>query len=61
LGHREVVPKESSAEFVDELEVDDQSGFVDDEQAQSEDELTPESLMTDEESEEKPLESGGAS
>ena len=61
LGHREVAPKESPAEFVDELEVEDQSGFVDDEQAQSEDELTPESLMAEEEPAEKPLESGGAS
>lgn len=60
LGHWEPMPKDTPPELEEGVS-DEQSGFVDDEQAQSEDELTPESLMAEGEPAEKPLESGGAS
>lgn len=59
LGHRDV---EEPAEVGSEkLESDDQSGFADDEQAQSAEEKNPESLMIADEQPEASPEKGGGS
>ena len=59
LGHRDVeVPVEKKPEVV---ESDDQSGFADDDQAQSDEEITPDSLMANDDQVQTSAEKDGAS